>query len=331
MLQRRPLRPAPRTRTLAVGGALAALAVIGGGTVMAVSDPTDVPSGDIQLVQNTAAQEMELGAPVELDLEPVIARAAGGTIPEGTTVQVTGLPDGLNQDGWVIAGTPTRAGTYDVLITVSNGAVSQSETVSITVTETQGAGTGNEAGAATADGAGEDDEATTNHSTASEPTTQQPEPTLSAVPGAMTAQDEGAGTAAGPGADEGTAEGAGDGTAASPDLCAIARDGDVDGASLANGLAPMISGDGEAAPSGLAMVLVNAVAGLLPSLLGESGSAADAGSFGEVLCTLEPEITGGGDAATATTGGETGSGTDLAGASAALLGLLGVGAGGVGG
>ncbi len=306
MFQRRsPLRPAPRTRSLALGGALAALAVVGGGTVVAVTAPSEVDSGEIRLAQNTAAQEMELGTPVDLDLEPVVARAAGGTIPEGTTVQVTGLPDGLVQNGWVISGTPTRAGTYDVLVTVSNSGASESEKVSITVADDAsgeaGAEAEAEAGAATAAGA---ETATTEAETSDaeapeslttgDAETGDPEPTLSAVPGDNTL------TTAGADAGAGTGEGE------SSDLCAIVDGGDggdggdaadgetTDGAALAAGLAPLLAGDGEDAPAGLAMVLVNAISGLLPSLLGEGGSAGDVGSFGQILCTLGPGLPTGG-------------------------------------
>ena len=382
MFQRRsPLRPAPRTRSLALGGALAALAVVGGGTVVAVTAPSEVDSGEIRLAQNTAAQEMELGTPVDLDLEPVVARAAGGTIPEGTTVQVTGLPDGLVQNGWVISGTPTRAGTYDVLVTVSNSGASESEKVSITVADDAsgeagaeaeaeaGAGAATEAGAGAATAAGAETattEAETSDAEAPEsPTTGDaetgdPEPTLSAVPGDNTLTTAGADTEAGTGEGE------------SPDLCAIVDGGDggdgadatdgesTDGAALAAGLAPLLAGDGEDAPAGLALVLVNAISGLLPSLLGEGGSAGDVGSFGQILCTLGPGLlTGGVDetagdgaaedgatsAATAADGATPADGalgadaepataaaaTGATGAAALLSGLMGAGAGSLGG
>src|SRR5699024_6691145 len=142
------------------------------------------------------------GTPVDLDLEPVVARAAGGTIPEGTTVQVTGLPDGLVQNGWVISGTPTRAGTYDVLVTVSNSGASESEKVSITVADDAsveagaeaeaGAGAATEAGAGAATAAGAETATTEAETTDAEAPespktgdagTGDPEPTLSAVPG----------------------------------------------------------------------------------------------------------------------------------------------------
>lgn len=351
MFQRRSHRTAPRSRTLALGGALAALAVVGGGTVVAVTDPTAVDAGDIQLAQNAtdqaAAQEMPLGTPVNLDLEPVVARAAGGAIPAGTTIQVTGLPDGLTQDGWVISGTPTRAGEYEVLVTVSNGALSQSQKVAITVVD--GAGAAGQA--ATTDGAGADAEgdtdpsATAEPSTTDEPTTDEPttddarpDPTLSAAPGDPSLADGTTGDENEVG-DDGEA-----GTG--PDLCSVVGDGELDGASLAQ-LLPLVTGDQDGASSGLVLMLVNAVVGLLPSVLGDSGSLEGIGSAGEMLCTISPALLGGqsagaaGDDATtggaaATTGGATtttGQATGAAGLAAdrtALLGLLTTGAGSLG-
>ena len=303
MFQRRSHRTAPRSRTLALGGALAALAVVGGGTVVAVTDPTAVDAGDIQLAQNAtdqaAAQEMPLGTPVNLDLEPVVARAAGGAIPAGTTIQVTGLPDGLTQDGWVISGTPTRAGEYEVLVTVSNGALSQSQKVAITVVD--GAGAAGQA--ATTDGAGADAEgdtdpsATAEPSTTDEPTTDdaRPDPTLSAAPGDPSLADGATG-------DENEA---GAGLAVVPGLV-------------------------------LVLMLVNAVVGLLPSVLGDSGSLGGIGSAGEMLCTISPALLGGqsagaaGDDATPAGAAATTGAGGLAADPTALLGLLTTGAGSLG-
>ncbi|AWH92793.1 hypothetical protein [Dietzia lutea] len=337
MFQRRSHRTAPRSRTLALGGALAALAVVGGGTVVAVTDPTAVDGGDIQLAQNAtdeaAAQEMPLGTAVNLDLEPVVARAAGGTIPAGTTIQVTGLPDGLTQDGWVISGTPTRAGEYEVLVTVSNGALSQSQKVAITVVDGAGAADG-----AGADAEGETDPSTTEPST-TEPSTDdtQPDPTLSAAPGDPSLADST------PGDEEEDGDDGEVGT--SPDLCSVLGDGELDGASLAQ-LLPLATGDEDGASSGLVLMLVNAVVGLLPSVLGDSGSLEGIGSAGEMLCTISPALLGGqsagaGDDATtggaaATTGGATtttgqaAGAAGLAGDPTALLGLLTAGAGSLG-
>ena len=347
MFQRRPHSPAPRTRSLALGGALAALAVVGGGTVVAVSAPTDVAAGDILLAQNAAgqdapaqdatAQEMELGVPVNLDLEPVVARAAGGAIPAGTAIQVTGLPDGLTQDGWVISGTPTRAGDYDVLVTVSNGAVSESERLTVTVVDPSGAAAatatttadaGDEAGE---DDASDDDESTTDPATTTDPTTTtapatatttaQPDPTLSAAPGSPAADAvEADGSDLDPAADD-------DEVGTTPDLCAVLGDGEMDGASLAT-LLPALAGEEDSASSGLLLVLVNAVVGMLPSILGESGSMQNLGSAGQFLCTLSPSLLGGeslGDTDTETTGGEA-----LGSAPSALLGMFTTGAGSLG-
>ena len=336
MFQRRSHRTAPRSRTLALGGALAALAVVGGGTVVAVTDPGAVDAGDIALTQNAAdqaaAQEMPLGTPVNLDLEPVVARAAGGTIPPGTSIQVTGLPDGLTQDGWVISGTPTRAGEYEVLVTVSNGALSQSQKVAITVVD--GAG------------AGGDTEPSATEPSATEPsaTDRQPDPTLSAAPGDPGLADAAPGDDAESGGDAAPGEGDDDEVGTGPDLCSVLGEGDLDGASLTQ-LLPLVTGGEDGASSGVVMMLVNAVVGLLPSVLGDSGSLESIGSAGQLLCTISPTLLGGqaaGAEATtgvdATTGGATGGATTtapagaagLAGDPAALLGLLTTGAGSLG-
>ena len=347
MIQRRSHRTAPRSRSLAVGGALAALAVVGG-TVAAVNAPSAVDAGDIRLAQNAAdqasPQDLPLGTAINLDLEPVVAQAAGGAIPAGTTVQVTGLPDGLTQDGWIISGTPTRAGEYEVLVTVSNSGVSRSEKVAIAVT----------------DDAGEPEKGTTSPTTAtaspsttttnpSTTTAAQPEPTLSARQGTMTAEDDTLGAGEGGGTEGGDATGGGAGddgeVGTAPDLCAALGDGQMDGASLAQ-LLPVLVGGDESESSGLAMVLINTVVNLLPSVLGEGGSVEDLGSAGKLLCTISPSLLGGpaGGAATTdkgttpaapgenatTPGGATTGAAALDGGPAALLGLLTTGAGSLG-
>ncbi|MVZ89834.1 hypothetical protein GQF49_04945 [Microbacter sp. ANSKLAB05] len=350
MFQRRIHRTAPRSRSLALGGALAALAVVGGGTVAAVGAPAAVEAGDIQLTQNAtgqaAAQELPLGTAVNLDLEPVVAQAAGGTIPPGTTVQVTGLPDGLTQNGWVISGTPTRAGEYEVLVTVSNSGISQSEKVAISVTD--GAGAPSEDEEATTRPAITSPAATTATTTDETVTTEttttatQSDPTLSAVPGDPTAEDD---TLAG---DEGDGTGAGDGEGAdeatgddddevgtTPDLCAVIGDGQMDGASLAQ-LLPLVTGGDDAESTGLVMVLLNTVVNLLPSVLGEGGSMESLGSVGQILCTISPSLLGGEASGAATTGVDATAGGAATGAAAldggpaALLGLLTTGAGSLG-
>ncbi|MEB8327311.1 hypothetical protein NGF75_15125 [Dietzia kunjamensis] len=346
MFQRRSHRTAPRSRSLALGGALAALAVVGGGTVAAVGAPAAVDAGDIQLTQNATgqagAQELPLGTAVNLDLEPVVAQAAGGTIPPGTTVQVTGLPDGLTQNGWVISGTPTRAGEYEVLVTVSNSGISQSEKVAITVTDGAAAPSEDEE---TTTGPATTSPAATTATTTDETTTtaRQSDPTLSAVPGDPTAEDD---TLAG---DEGDGTGAGDGettgdddeVGATPDLCAVVGDGQMDGASLAQ-LLPLVTGGDDAESAGLVMVLLNTVVNLLPSVLGEGGSVESLGSVGQILCTISPSLLGGlAGGETATGGATTSAGGDATGGAttgaavtdagpAALLGLLTTGAGSLG-
>lgn len=307
MFQRRPYRNSSRSRSVALGGMVAALTVVGGGTLVAVNAPADIGAEDILLVQNgaqAAAQEMPLGTAVNLDLEPVVARAAGGTIPAGTTVQITGLPDGLVQDGWVISGTPTRAGEYDVLVTVSNSGISRSQKVAIVVTEESGGATtpsvtsdpstgsepATETGTPSTSGpsATSDPSTTSESATTSEPSTEV-EPTLSASPGDRARVGEGVES------DDDDEAGTG------PDLCAALEGGQPDASSLAQ-LLPMAGGTDEAS-TGLVMVLVNAVVGLLPSVLGEGGLLEGLGSAGEVLCTLSPSLLGG-QGATADPAGE---------------------------
>ncbi|GLB64871.1 hypothetical protein NCCP2495_27510 [Dietzia sp. NCCP-2495] len=335
MFQRRPFRNAPRSRSLALGGVVAALAVVGGGTAAVVSSPAQVDAGDILLAQNAtdqaAAQEMPLGEPVNVDLEPVVAEAAGGTIPAGTTVKITGLPDGLTQDGWVISGTPTRAGDYDVLVTVSNSGVSKSQRVAITVTdEGTGATTETTEQAETAESPETTESTEAPETGESGESPEVTEPTLSARAGdPARSGDEGAATAtqgttqAGDDAGTGGTDGAGDGlesdddeVGTSPDLCAALGDGQLDAASLAQ-LVPAVVGDEDSASTGLVLTLFNAVVSLLPSVLGEDGSLGDLGSAGTMLCTLAPSLLGSqgeaptavdgttattGDGATATTG-----------------------------
>lgn len=330
MFQRRPFRNAPRSRSLALGGVVAALAVVGGGTAAVVSSPAQVDAGDILLAQNAtdqaAAQEMPLGEPVNVDLEPVVAEAAGGTIPAGTTVKITGLPDGLTQDGWVISGTPTRAGDYDVLVTVSNSGVSKSQRVAITVTDEGAGATTETTGQAESAESPESPEATESteapETAESGESTEATEPTLSARAGdPARSGDEGAATAtqgatqAGDDAGTGGTDGAGDGlesdddeVGTSPDLCAALGDGQLDAASLTQ-LVPAVVGDEDSASTGLVLTLFNAVVSLLPSVLGEDGSLGDLGSAGTMLCTLAPSLLGSQGEAPTAVDGTTGDGT----------------------
>lgn len=357
MFQRNSFRTAPRVRSLAVGGALAALAVVGGGTVVAVTAPGAVTAGDVQLIQNAAAmEEMAVGTPVSLDLEPIVAEAAGGTVPAGTTVQVTGLPDGLVQDGWVISGAPTRAGTYDVLVTVSNGGLSQSEQVQVKVTDGAGEATTAEdesgegtstpsttsapapqaAGAqAAADGATEEE---ADGATEISPEAATEGATETSPEAATDGMTEGATDGTTDGSTEGTTESSPESTTttpATPDLCAALGGGEVDSASLAEGLAPILGGEGASVPTGFVTVLVDMLARMLPSVLG------DTGSLGTLACSLQPILTGGSGTApavddptttveTVPAGTQEQAGTDAGGAGA-LMGLLGAGAGSLGG
>lgn len=353
---------------MALGGVVAALAVLGGGTLVAINAPADVEAGDILLAQNevqAAAQEMPLGEAVHLDLEPVVARAAGGTIPDGTAVQVTGLPDGLSQDGWVISGVPTRAGQYDVLVTVSNSGASRSQKVAIVVTDEAGVAVPPSAtsGAPTdSEPSTEDDSpAVSEESEASGPLeTSEPsgdpgpsaeiEPTLSASPGdRVRAAESGTGADPDVGDEAGVEDGAeiesDDEVGVNTELCAALEGGQSDAASLEQ-LAPPADGNADAS-TGLVVLLVNTVIGLLPSVMGEGGSLEDLGSAGEILCTLSPSLLGGqgdgpvegGAGAAVAAAADLMSGTQVEGrgaaealtAAPALLGLVATGAGSLGG
>ncbi|MFL0577945.1 putative Ig domain-containing protein [Dietzia sp. 179-F 9C3 NHS] len=324
MFQRRSPRTAPRARSMVAGAAVAAAAVMGGGVVVAVTAPGAVVADDLRLAQNAqgdAAPEMRVGTPVVLDLEPVVAGAAGGAVPDGTTVTVTGLPDGLTQDGWIISGTPTRAGTYDLLVTVTSGQETRSEAVSVTVAEAAGGGSpaADRVGAA-ADGEGVGD-------------------------GASGAGDGASGADGGATGDGETLPGE-DGTApgvTTPDLCAaFGGEGAADGSSLAAGLLPLLGEEGESVPVGLLTVVADALVRMLPAVLG------DTGSLSRAVCTLQPVLSGSGEAAqgdatadgaggagaegaagAATTGGAT-TGAGAESAPTALLGLLGTAGGSLG-
>ncbi len=137
---------------------------------------------------------------------------------------------------------------------------------------------------------------------------------------------------------EGTTESSPEGTTtapAAPDLCAALGGGEVDSASLAEGLAPILGGEGASVPTGFVTVLVDMLARMLPSVLG------DTGSLGTLACSLQPILTGGSGTApavddptttveTVPAGTQERAGTDAGGAGA-LMGLLGAGAGSLGG
>lgn len=288
MFQRRSLRTAPRARSLVAGAAVAAAAVMGGGVVVAVTAPGAVVADDLRLTQNAqgdAAPEMRVGTPVALDLEPVVAGAAGGAVPDGTTVTVTGLPDGLTQDGWIISGTPTRAGTYDLLVTVTNGQATRSEAVSVTVADAAGAGApaADRVGVTAADddeGAAADGEGAGDGASGADGGATGDDETAPGEDGTLPGEDETLpGDEAAPGV-------------TTPDLCAaFGGEGAADGSSLATGLLPLLGEEGESVPVGLLTVVADALVRMLPAVLG------DTGSLSQAVCTLQPLLSGSGEAA----------------------------------
>lgn len=72
-------------------------------------------------------QEIVLGSPID-DVTPVVT-------PEGAKVTATGLPAGVNIVDGVITGKPTRAGNFNVTVTVTNEGLTASTGFKITVTD----------------------------------------------------------------------------------------------------------------------------------------------------------------------------------------------------
>jgi|GEM_PF-6363469 len=280
-----------RLRTRVLGGAFAALTVVGGAVaVTAQGAPADVRLAQNATEQNATGQTggeqsgteqsgtgqkssaMEVGRPVSLDLQPIVAKAAGGTVPPGASLQVTGLPDGLTQKGWVISGTPERAGTYHVQVTITVGGHAESRKVTLEVVEPGAATTGGQA-----------TEGATTTAKAAGGETAGGATTTAKAPGDKTT----GGKAAGDKATEGGATGSGEivtsGTttaAAGPDLCAALSGGTVDGSALALALAPLL---GEQGQNPLVQGVLGVVAQILPTVLG-----GNAGSLGTIACAIAP-------------------------------------------
>ena len=312
-----------RVRSRILGGAFAALAVVGG--AVAVTSGQDSPA-ELRLTQNTVdpqASTLTVGKQVSLDLKPVVAKAAGGAVPPGTTVQVTGLPDGLTQDGWVISGAPTRPGTYVVQITVSALGATESKTVQLTVVESGAATAGDQAAAAApTTTASVTPETTTAQSTTAE--TAGGESTTNRPGDAATSPAEST-TTTGPEATGVDSTPVTTTPAAGVDLCSALGGGQVDGAALALSVAPMLGTD-EAGP--IVSGVVGMLAQLLPTLLG-----GDTGSLGTLACAVAPAApAAGAEVSTVPTTDNPSTGTAPGGVDpSALLGLLGMGAGSLGG
>lgn len=310
-----PHRSAPRLRSLVAGGAAAALAVVGGGTVVAFSQSPERDAGDIALTQNAVEQAagaeqaaqpgLEVGQPVDLDLKEPVRQAAGGQLPPDTQLQITGLPDGLTQEGWKITGTPTKAGSYDVQVTITALGQTKSQTMKLEVAEAgQGAqaqGQVSEPATSPAESTSPSESTSPAAAAANEGGAVSSSPSASASatattsPAAAAAQESGAqdGTQASgttsavpTSTDAAVASGAPTETASTtpeaPDLCTALSGGTVDGAALAASVAPML---GEAGEHSIITGVLGALTQILPQILGNFGS------LGQIACMIAPPST----------------------------------------
>ena len=310
-----PHRSAPRLRSLVAGGAAAALAVVGGGTVVAFSQSPERDAGDIALTQNAVEQAagaeqaaqpgLEVGQPVDLDLKEPVRQAAGGQLPPDTQLQITGLPDGLTQEGWKITGTPTKAGSYDVQVTITALGQTKSQTMKLEVAE---AGQGAQAQGQVSEPATSPAESTSPSESTSPAAaaaneggavSSSPSASTSATattsPAAAAAQDgtqasgaqaSGTTSAVPTSTDAAAASGAPTETASTtpeaPDLCTALSGGTVDGAALAASVAPML---GEAGEHSIITGVLGALTQILPQILGNFGS------LGQIACMIAPPST----------------------------------------
>ncbi|ANE04958.1 choice-of-anchor G family protein [Corynebacterium crudilactis] len=85
----------------------------------------DVAAVDKPTIEAIADQNITLGDSIK-DVTPVVA-------PEGVTVEVAGLPEGVKYENGVISGKPTKVGDSTVTVTVTNASGSVTETFEITV------------------------------------------------------------------------------------------------------------------------------------------------------------------------------------------------------
>lgn len=127
-------RTTPRLRTALVGAAASVALVAGVGFV---ATTPDVSTDDVQLVQAEGAALVQ-GQEVNIDLKKLVEAQIGEEIPEGTTLKLNGLPEGLKQDGWNITGTPTESGLYNVRVEVASGGQTSTQEVQLMVAAPDG-------------------------------------------------------------------------------------------------------------------------------------------------------------------------------------------------
>ncbi|HJE90569.1 MAG TPA: hypothetical protein K8V11_06135 [Dietzia timorensis] len=127
-------RTTPRLRTALVGAAASVALVAGVGFV---ATTPDVSTDDVHLVQAEGASLVQ-GQEVNIDLKKLVEAQIGQEVPEGTTLKLNGLPEGLKQDGWNITGTPTESGFYNVRVEVSSGGETSTQEVQLMVAAPSG-------------------------------------------------------------------------------------------------------------------------------------------------------------------------------------------------
>lgn len=127
-------RTTPRLRTALVGAAASVALVAGVGFV---ATTPDVSTDDIHLVQAEGAALVQ-GQEVNIDLKKLVEAQIGQEVPEGTTLKLNGLPEGLKQDGWNITGTPTESGLYNVRVEVNSGGQTSTQEVQLMVAAPDG-------------------------------------------------------------------------------------------------------------------------------------------------------------------------------------------------
>lgn len=127
-------RTTPRLRTALVGAAASVALVAGVGFV---ATTPDVSTDDVHLVQAEGAALVQ-GQEVNIDLKKLVEAQIGQEVPEGTTLKLNGLPEGLKQDGWNITGTPTESGLYNVRVEVNSGGQTSTQEVQLMVAAPNG-------------------------------------------------------------------------------------------------------------------------------------------------------------------------------------------------
>lgn len=253
----------------AVVGAVSAIALVAGVCSMSLPEQAGtVSDAPVRLVQNEQGS-LVVGQKVDIDLKKVVEARIGQKVPDGATLQLSGLPEGLTQDGWRITGTPKQSGLFNVKVTVSVGGRTSTQNVQLMVAAPAGQRPGGVV-------------STPDKPGASAPTTTKP-PTSGAAPDqSETTPDTSTVTTE-------NSENSGDyvqdpnasgGTGASDPACSTSE--------LSRGietLLPKLLGD--SVDSGTANLIASLVGNLLPAVLGAASSdpsmACDNGPTGSIV------------------------------------------------